>query len=92
MKYKFKHKNHLQKNLGEAAKNQAAINPTRTVYAVKRLIGRKYTDKTVQHDKKFMPYEIINHDTKPYIQIPLATGTKEFSPEEISAMILTKMA
>lgn len=54
--------------LGEAAKNQAAINPTRTVYDVKRLIGRKYDEKTVQHDKKYLPYEIINHEKRPYIQ------------------------
>merc|ERR1719240_930982 len=42
--------------VGEAAKNQASINPTRTIYDVKRLIGRKYSEKTVQSDKKFLPY------------------------------------
>jgi heat shock protein 5 len=54
--------------IGESAKNQAAINPTRTVYDVKRLIGRRYGDKEVQHDKKFLPYEIIDRDGKPYIK------------------------
>merc|ERR1712048_794021 len=54
--------------VGEAAKNQAAINPTRTIYDVKRLIGRKYSEKTVQSDKKFLPYAIIEKETKPYIK------------------------
>src|SRR3990167_11233538 len=53
--------------IGDAAKNQASINPERTVYDVKRLIGRKYADKTVQGDKKYLPYEIVDKDTKPYI-------------------------
>ena len=53
--------------IGEAAKNQATVNPTRTLYDVKRLIGRRYTDKTVQYDKKYLPYEIVDRDTKPYI-------------------------
>jgi heat shock protein 5 len=53
--------------IGEAAKNQAALNPSRTLYDVKRLIGRKYTDQTVQYDKKYMPYNIVDKDTKPYI-------------------------
>jgi len=54
--------------IGESAKNQAAVNPERTIYDVKRLVGRKFTDKTVQHDKQYMPYEIVNKDGKPYIQ------------------------
>jgi heat shock protein 5 len=53
--------------IGEAAKNQLTINPSRTLYDVKRLIGRKYTDKTVQYDKKYLPYEIVDRDGKPYI-------------------------
>jgi len=77
--------------VGEAAKNQGAINPTRTVYSIKRLIGRKYNDKEVQHDKKLLPYEIVNKDGKPYVQVEIKGQKKEFSPEEISAMILTKM-
>ena len=78
--------------IGEAAKNQVTVNPTRTVYDVKRLIGRKYNDKTVQYDKKYLPYEIVDKDGKPYIQIPNVKGeTKVFAPEEISAMILVKM-
>ena len=77
--------------IGDAAKNQASINPERTVYDVKRLIGRKYSDKTVQADKKFMPYEIVDRDGKPYVQTILKGQAKVFSPEEISAMVLTKM-
>lgn len=78
--------------IGEAAKNQVTVNPTRTLYDVKRLIGRKYNDKTVQYDKKYLPYEIVDRDGKPYIQVPNVRGeTKVFAPEEISAMVLVKM-
>lgn len=78
--------------IGEAAKNQATVNPTRTLYDVKRLIGRRYNDKTVQYDKKYLPYEIVDRDGKPYIQVPNVRGeTKVFAPEEISAMVLVKM-
>lgn len=77
--------------IGEAAKNQAAENPTRTVYDVKRLIGRNYNDKEVQNDKKFLPYDIIDKNGKPYVRTTINDENKVFSPEEISAMILTKM-
>jgi len=77
--------------VGEAAKNQAALNPKRTIYSVKRLIGRKYNDKEVQMDKKLLPYDIIDKDGKPYIQVETKQGKKLYSPEEISAMVLTKM-
>lgn len=67
---------------GEAAKNQVTVNPTRTLYDVKRLIGRRYSDKTVQYDKKYLPYEIVDKDGKPYIQVPNVKGeTKVYSPE-----------
>ncbi|WVZ24842.1 hypothetical protein V8G54_003386 [Vigna mungo] len=78
--------------IGEAAKNQAAVNPERTVFDVKRLIGRKFEDKEVQRDMKLVPYKIVNKDGKPYIQVKIKDGeTKVFSPEEISAMVLIKM-
>ena len=77
--------------VGEAAKNQAVLNPKRTIYGVKRLIGRKYNDKEVQMDKNLLPYDIINQDGKPYIQVEIKGQKKLYSPEEISAMILTKM-
>ncbi|KAK4366024.1 hypothetical protein RND71_013904 [Anisodus tanguticus] len=78
--------------IGEAAKNLAAVNPERTIFDVKRLIGRKFEDKEVQRDMKLVPYKIVNKDGKPYNQVKIKDGeTKVFSPEEISAMILTKM-
>lgn len=60
--------------IGEAAKNQATVNPTRTLYDVKRLIGRRYADKTVQYDKKYLPYEIVDKEGKPYISVPEVKG------------------
>lgn len=77
---------------GEAAKNQAAINPERTIFDVKRLIGRKFSDPEVQRDMKMLPYKVVNRDGKPYIQVKTKEGeVKVFSPEEVSAMILQKM-
>ncbi|GMH88133.1 hypothetical protein TrVE_jg11266 [Triparma verrucosa] len=73
--------------VGDAAKNQATINPEKTVFDVKRLIGRKYNDKSVQADKKLVPYEIVSKDEKPYVKVEGAT----YAPEEVSAMILQKM-
>ncbi|KAJ8447835.1 hypothetical protein Cgig2_015198 [Carnegiea gigantea] len=78
--------------IGEAAKNQASLNPERTVFDVKRLIGRKFDDPEVQRDIKMVPYKIVNKEGKPYIQVKVKDGeVKVFSPEEISAMILQKM-
>lgn len=77
--------------VGEGAKNQGTINPERTVYDVKRLIGRNYNDKTVQSDQKYLPYKIVNKNGKPHISTLFKGAEKTFTPEEISAMILTKM-
>merc|ERR1711871_1460363 len=77
--------------IGDSAKNQAAINPTNTVFDVKRLIGRKFNDDTVQKDIKLLPYSIANKDGKPYIEVDVKGARKMYSPEEISAMILGKM-
>ena len=77
--------------VGESAKNQAALNPARTVYSIKRLIGRKFTDKEVQHDRKLLPYNIVNKEGKPYVEVEIKGEKKTYSPEEISAMILVKM-
>ncbi|KAF5729771.1 hypothetical protein HS088_TW20G00135 [Tripterygium wilfordii] len=60
--------------IGEAAKNQAAVNAERTVFDVKRLIGRKFEDKEVQKDMKLVPYKIVNKDGKPYIQVKIKDG------------------
>jgi heat shock protein 5 len=80
-----------EKLVGEAAKNQASMNPTRTVYVIKRLVGRKFEDKEVQRDMKYVPYKIISKSGKPYVSIETTAGQKTLSPEEVSAMILVKM-
>ena len=77
--------------VGEAAKNQGSMNPERTIYVVKRLIGRKFDDKEVQRDMKWLPYKVVSKGGKPYVSVELASGTKQLSPEEVSAMILIKM-
>ncbi|KAI8474988.1 MAG: binding protein 1 [Monoraphidium minutum] len=77
--------------IGDAAKNQATVNPKRTIYDVKRLIGRNYLDKEVQRDKKLMSYDIVDKAGKPMVQVEVKDEKKVFSPEEISAMILQKM-
>merc|ERR1719356_1788813 len=78
---------------GDSAKNQATANPLRTVYDVKRLIGRNFGDRSVQKDKKLVSYNIVSKEGKPYVSVEMKEGEKAkvFSPEEISAMILTKM-
>jgi len=80
-----------EKLVGEAAKNQAAQNPLRSVYVVKRLIGRNFDDKEVQRDLKYLPYKVASKQGKPYIQVDTKDGVKQLSPEEVSAMILVKM-
>jgi len=77
--------------IGDSAKNQATINPENTVFDVKRLIGRKFSDKSVQADKKLFPYKIVSKDDKPYIEVVLEGKARQFAPEEVSAMILVKM-
>tara|TARA_B110000858_G_scaffold156577_1_gene179048 strand:- start:1585 stop:3540 length:1956 start_codon:yes stop_codon:yes gene_type:complete len=77
--------------VGDAAKNQATINPENTVFDVKRLIGRKFKDKTVQHDKKMFPFDLVNRKGKPYVEVTVEGEKKQFAPEEVSAMILQKM-
>jgi heat shock protein 5 len=77
--------------IGDSAKNQATINPENTVFDVKRLIGRKYNDKSVQSDKKLFPFSIVNKEDKPYVEISLDGKRRQFAPEEVSAMVLVKM-
>jgi len=77
--------------IGDAAKHQVASNPTNTVYDAKRMIGRRYTDKNVQKDVKLWPFEVVNKDGKPYVRVQYQGQERTFAPEEISAMILTKM-
>mmetsp|Transcript_35072 Transcript_35072/g.47899 ORF Transcript_35072/g.47899 Transcript_35072/m.47899 type:complete len:643 (+) Transcript_35072:55-1983(+) len=77
--------------IGDGAKNQLPQNPENTVYTIKRLIGRKYADKTVQYDKKLLSFEIVSQHSEPRVQVSYKGEKKAFTPEEISAMILTKM-
>jgi len=77
--------------IGDAAKNQVAMNPTNTVFDAKRLIGRKFDDPVVQQDMKHWPFTVRNVDTKPKIEVQYKGETKQFFPEEVSSMVLTKM-
>nr|AIU47025.1 heat shock protein [Phenacoccus solenopsis] len=77
--------------IGDAAKNQVAMNAKNTVFDAKRLIGRKFDDPKIQEDMKHWPFKVINEGGKPKIQVEYKGETKKFTPEEISSMVLTKM-
>ena len=77
--------------VGDAAKNQAAMNPYNTVFDAKRLIGRKWDDNKLQDDKKLLPYEMFAKNGKPTIRVKWAKESKEFYPEQISAIVLEYM-
>jgi len=77
--------------IGDAAKNQVAMNPHNTVFDAKRLIGRRFEDAEVQADMKHWPFKVIEKATKPVIEVEFKGEAKQFTPEEISAMILVKM-
>jgi len=77
--------------IGDAAKNQSAMNPENTVFDAKRLIGRKFNEPAVQSDAKHWPFKVVDVDGKPKIQVNYKGEVKQFFPEEISSMVLTKM-
>ncbi|KAK5172295.1 Heat shock protein ssb1 [Saxophila tyrrhenica] len=77
--------------IGEAAKNQAAMNPANTVFDVKRLIGRRFDDPTVKKDIESWPFKVIDTENNPKVQVEYLGENKTFSPQEISAMVLGKM-
>jgi L1 cell adhesion molecule like protein len=77
--------------IGDSAKNQVAMNPHNTVFDAKRLIGRKFDDAEVQSDMKHFPFKVINKGGKPLIEVEFKGETKNFTPEEISSMVLSKM-
>ncbi|KAL3123802.1 hypothetical protein niasHT_010015 [Heterodera trifolii] len=77
--------------IGDAAKNQLTLNPENTIFDAKRLIGREFTDKTVQDDMKLWPFKIYNKANKPHVQVKVGNEDKQFAAEEVSAMVLTKM-
>src|ERR1700677_3654039 len=73
--------------IGDAAKNQVAMNPQNTVFDAKRLIGRRFSDTTVQADMKHWPFKVISKEgDKPFIQVIFKGETKTFAPEEVSSM------
>lgn len=77
---------------GDAAKNQFASNPTNTIFDIKRLIGRGFSDREVQADIKHFPFRVsTGPGNKPVVEVNVDGSPKTFSPEEISAMVLTKM-
>lgn len=77
--------------IGDAAKNQVALNPSNTVFDAKRLIGRKMDDQVVQADMKHWPFKVVGDGGKPKIQVEYKGEDKTFYPEEISSMVLVKM-
>jgi len=78
--------------IGDAAKNQVAMNPNNTIFDAKRLIGRKYNDASVQSDKKHWPFKVVNSaGDKPKLEVEFKNEERQFTPEEVSAMVLTKM-
>jgi len=77
--------------IGDAAKNQVAMNPNNTIFDAKRLIGRKFDDSTVQADMKHWPFKVVNAGGKPKLHVEFKNEEKDFTPEEVSAMVLVKM-
>lgn len=78
--------------IGDAAKNQVAMNPHNTVFDAKRLIGRRFQDAEVQADMKHWPFKVVDDKAgKPIVEVEFKGETKQFTPEEVSSMILTKM-
>ncbi|XP_057436413.1 heat shock 70 kDa protein 4-like [Lotus japonicus] len=81
-----------QRLIGDAAKNQAAANPSNTIFDAKRLIGRKYNDPIIQDDIKLWPFKVIaGTDEKPSIVVNYKGEEKRLVPEEVSSMVLSKM-
>ena len=77
--------------LGDAARNQVAMNPENTLFDAKRLIGRRFTDAAIQEDMKHWPFKVVDKGGKPYMQVTYKGEVKQFTPEEVSSMVLTKM-
>ena len=77
--------------IGDAAKNQVAMNPDNTIFDAKRLIGRRYNDEAVLEDMEHWPFKVLNKGGKPVISASYREESKLFTPEEISSMVLGKM-
>ncbi|XP_011178245.1 heat shock 70 kDa protein cognate 2 [Zeugodacus cucurbitae] len=83
--------NDTERLIGDAAKNQVAMNAKNTVFDAKRLIGRRFDDTKIQEDMKHWPFKVVNDCGKPKIEIEFKGEVKRFAPEEVSSMVLTKM-
>jgi len=77
--------------IGDAAKSASGQNIQNTVYEFKRMMGRDYSDSVLQRDMKLFPFKVVSDSGKPKVEITYKNEMKKFSPEELSAMILTKM-
>jgi len=77
--------------LGQAAKNQSAMNPTNTIYDAKRLVGRQYSDPTVKRDIESWPFHVADDNGHPMIEVENKGEKVRYRPEEISAMVLVGM-
>ena len=77
--------------VGDAAKNSSGQNAANTIYEIKRMVGRDFNDPILQRDLKLLPYKVVNVNGKPKVEVQYKGETKQFTPEEISAMVLTKM-
>jgi len=81
-----------EKLVGDAAKNQSTMNPKNTVYDAKRLIGRKYSDETVQEDAKLWSFAVEgDKNDKPLIKVQYKKETAQFHPEQISALVIQRL-
>jgi heat shock protein 5 len=77
--------------VGDAAKNAFHSNPENTVFDAKRLIGRKMNDADIKRDMKHWPFKVLEKNGKPSINVQYRGEARDFTPEEVSAMILVKM-
>merc|ERR1712047_227155 len=77
--------------IGDAAKNQVAMNPNNTIFDAKRLIGRKFNESTVQSDRKHWPFQVVEQNGLPRLRVEYQSEEKTFTAEEISSMVLVKM-
>ncbi|KZO95214.1 heat shock protein 70 [Calocera viscosa TUFC12733] len=83
--------NENERLIGDAAKNQSAMNPYNTIFDAKRLIGRRFDDPEVKKDMVHWPFKVVDRDGSPFIEVQYLGETKTFSPQEISSMVLLKM-
>ena len=78
--------------IGDAAKNQLTTNPTNTIFDAKRMIGRTWSDPSIQSDIKLFPFDTMSKNEKPHVIVNVKGEKKVFAPEEISAMVLQKVS